>query len=434
MHTKLRVAWFSSLNLDSSPGASVSAYVSDELLPLLREQFEIELFHSQTGSYLDFTTHHYLTALRRHREAPFDLFFYQLEDLKSSYFSRMHLGLYPGIVLFHDFLLTDDGPEPILNSSWSKMVQKFHDQGCPWPSRRLEYKKRGPHAFREAGLAALALFSHERHLAEYRSLIECTISDKSRASFLPFPVNINANSIRPGGEVRVLGYCGTPRIEHRAHKAFQALAERAHGLRLVWLVADDEESQARELLREFEITNFELLRSRSPSRWAEVVSRCDVALHTLFSVYGQPGPYLPITLARGIPSLVTDFACADYMPDTVAFKIEPGASEARQIGLILDALMSGQVDFSARSVHEYAAGLHRREVVAAELAKVFTANASYLGDVMRRWEIMQDSGRRALVAEAPTLLPCSEVGAVAEVHATWQQLYAPIFNELGWSR
>ncbi|NDC39127.1 MAG: hypothetical protein EBZ48_13955, partial [Proteobacteria bacterium] len=150
---KLRIAWFSPLPGGSTPIGSKSAYASEKLLPLLRASFDLELFHDEFRPYQDYPTHHYLSAFERHAAAPFDLFFYQLEDLPSSAFARAHLGLIPGVVWFHDLLFTTKCPEGLLHSSWEVALQKFLGLKAIWPTQELWPDVSSPLDKRAASLA-----------------------------------------------------------------------------------------------------------------------------------------------------------------------------------------------------------------------------------------------------------------------------------------
>ena len=83
----LRVAWFAPLKDQESLGA----YTTRILLPHLKNKCDITLFDLESGEFLGQHVKNFLSAFREHREQPFDLFFYQLEDRRSAYFVRTHL-------------------------------------------------------------------------------------------------------------------------------------------------------------------------------------------------------------------------------------------------------------------------------------------------------------------------------------------------------
>jgi glycosyltransferase involved in cell wall biosynthesis len=429
----LRIAWFSPLNTGALPGPSVAAYCSDEFLPLLGGRFEIEPFHAgfECSRY---GARHFLTAYKRHSERPFDLFFYQIEDVKACDFVRIHMGLMPGVVLFHDLIFRSDGPEPILNSPWQETLSKYHTPERPWPARENEYKSKGPLGYREAGYAAAALFSNPGNHVEYRSHIEFSLARASGgappSAYLPFPVDpALCRPRRPGGEA--VGFCGSPQIEHRAHKLLQAM-EQAGGrtARLYWLIDEAERALAEALLREFEGVSAVLIPGRSPKRWMEMLGEVDIAVHTLFSVYGAPGPYLAMSMMAGRAVIVTRFASTEFIPDGLVFKIAPGATEAAEMTQVLRALLADRVNVPSAKLSAFARELHDRSAAARELAGVFERAAPYMRTVMRRWDALEEDARRSLLLEA------SALGGGAEQlggQSVWELTQGPVFEGLGWS-
>lgn len=421
---KLRIAWFSPLHTKGQGSESVSAYCSDELLPLLRERFDIELFHNGFDRYRDFPTFHYLSAFVHHRERPYDLFFYQLEDRRASNFIRVHLGLMPGMVWFHDFIFTSFGPEPILNSPWNCAVRKFNGESLPWPKRGEELEQQGPLGYREGAWALAPLFSNPVAHAEYRRNIQTRLDAKAGdlSAFVPMPVSSRPVEHRRAETLRV-SFGGSPRIEHRAHKILQALSEAAVPYRLQWLLSAAEEAPARELLREFEIEACDLIIGRSPARWNALLQETDFALHPLFSVYGQADPYLGQSLMQGVPALVTRFGSTEYLPENLVFKIDPGSQEVFQIAEVMRALHARRVPDVRERTRRFALDFYAADHVAAELAHAFERAAPNIGRFSERWSAFESAARASLLAEVPLLLPQS---------SDWELLLKPSFKELGW--
>lgn len=424
MTEKLRIAWFSPLNTETAASASVSAYASDQVLPLLRDEFDITLFHNGFDRYRDFPTYHYLSAFVRHRERPYDFFFYQLEDQKSSNFIRVHMGQMPGMVWFHDLVFSTFGPEPILNSPWRQVVRKFQNAALPWPDREAEFEQHGPLGFREAAWAALPLFSNPVALSEYRRNIVDRLGppDADTGYFVPLPVSGRPAGMGRQGEFRI-GFCGSPRIEHRAHKIAQAISELPEQPKLVWLLLASEIEQARAIVEEFGLTRVELLPDRSPERWFELSATFDAAFHTVFSVYGQPDPYAAMSLMQGTPCLVTRFGPAEYLPENVVFKIEAGSQEVFQIREVLEALRAGRLpDLRART-RDFALGMYQTEHVARELSSVFRKEAARMANFQNRWELFERSANASLIADSPQFL---------HLASDWQRLLQPAFEEFRW--
>ena len=386
---KPRLAWFSPLNISSVSG-SIAAYFSDQLLPFLKSRFEIDLFYDQFERRQDFETYHYLSAFDRHRANPYDAFIYNVEDCASADFVRSHLGVIPGIVIFHDFLFTRKLPLNLAISPWDDIIERFNHRGHEWPERRedepdggantvksdLKFgereKKRlaGPFGFREAGLCGVPVFTSEWCNLEFQRNISRTLkagTGSKHSYFVPCPIpdpipDANLGSlgssvsiIEPkAGSTPVICYCGSVNLEHRSHKFLQALSQIRSPYKLRWLINSTEQAAAIELLREFSILECEFIVGRCPQKWSEVVSGAAIAVHTLFSVYGQCNPWLALSLAAGVPSLVSAFQSAEYLSDQVVFKIEPGETEATQIKEVIESILLGRVIVDRQRLTSYA--------------------------------------------------------------------------------
>ena len=400
MGGKMRIAWFSPLNCGEIPSESVSAYFSDQVLPLLKDQFEIELYHDSFLNYPGFQTQHFLTAYRRHQEKPFDCFFYQLEDSRATAFVRAQLALLPGVVLFHDFILSDDGPEPILNSPWKEIVRRFHDSQYAWPVREAEHKAERPHALREAAFAILPLFSCVRWGSEYRANCKLRLVEpigSQRAGYIALP----ADSLTRGAATPNLRIASSssPRIEGRMHLVFGALSKLKSPWQLTWLVAPSERAAAERLVHEYELQSVKIVAERSPQRWREVLSDCDVAVHLHFSVYGQVGPYLELSLAAGAAVLVSQFGATESLSSEVAWKILPGVREQAEIAAVLDRLSSERSLCRNSIAASYAREFFSPTAVAADLAIALNSARSWLREFNLMWQAFEQQAKAALVSE-----------------------------------
>lgn len=421
-----RIAWFSPLNTGAEPSSSVSAYCSDELLPLLRERYDIELFHAGFDPYRDYPTFHYLSAFSRHRRNPYDFFFYQLEDAKNCNFIRVHLGLMPGVVWFHDFIFSTFGPEPILNSPWRYVVDRFNNPAAAWPERGAELDQVGPLGFREGAWAVTAMFSNPVALAEYRrnitSKLQKSESPGESGFFVPTPASSRPRE-RTRSDAFRIAYCGSPQLEDRAHKLLLALRELRTPYRLQWMIEEAEQPHAQSLLQEFEISSCDLLPGRTPQRWRELSSTIDCAVHTFFSVYGQPDPYLAISLMAGIPSIVTRFGSTEYLPENIVLKVDAGDHEATQIEAALKGLSQCASVTETERIRRFALDLYASEQVARELSAAFDRSAQKLSRFGAAWHSFEERALRDLINEAPSYMADP---------ADWDRLAKPVFEEFGW--
>lgn len=422
---KLRTAWFSDISrADGAAGISLSSYATDLLYPVLSRKLDIELFSSFEGSWQGRSVRHFLTAFRRHQSDPFDLFFYEFEDTKQSFFTRAHLGLMPGLVWFHDFFLTSDGPEPLLNSPWTETTAKFNYPERNWPPRGNEYKRPKPQAYREASLSFVPVFSSERDHDEYlRTVSIRCLQEGLKSWYVPVPVDVETLKSASGEpQSRTVIFCGSPRIEHRAHKLLQAMKDAHVSWKLMWLIDDIEREQAKSLIEESGGGKWEILSPRTPEKWAEMIPHAQIAVHPHFSVYGHLNPYLPMSLAAGLPCIVSDFAGGSRLPDNLVFKIKPGDTEARELTMLLNRIEKSGGPGCFPEASAYAAEVHSAEAIAAELEMIITESMPALSSAMKRWNAMEEEARCGLfkeVLEGPR--PCGP-----ELRRS--------FTELGWGR
>ena len=432
----MRVAWFTPLPSGENADLA-SVYCTEQLLPLLRDKLDIELFTESFGTYQDYPTFHHLKAFQRHSEKPFDLAFYQLEDRKKTSFIRIHLGLMPGVVWFHDLILSDYGPEPILNSSWTETIKKFHESAHPWPARERKFKPQGPLGYREGGLAAIALFSNEHAHQEYDRQIVQKLTPKLPHYTLPFPTEIpDSTLVRSEDGLLHVGFCGEPSVESRAHKLLLAL-RGGSDWKLHWLIAPGERERAEELLSEYGGVDCDLIADRTPRTWEKLLEKLHVAVHTRFSAYGQPGVYLAKSLGAGKPTLVTHFASGELLSESIAFKIEAGEQEAKQIREVLKLLLE-QGAQQVNLAREYASEMFDRQMIACELLRIFTDNREYLRDFQAKWEKFSRGARAEVVTEAKNAANLSwGVGATTSEElfhpgAVWARVFGPAFKEFQW--
>lgn len=425
--SKPRVAWFSSLPGGITPVGSKSAYASQKLLHLLRPHFELELFHDEFRHYEDFPTHHYLSAFERHAAAPFDLFFYQLEDLPCAAFARAHLGLVPGVVWFHDLLFTTQCPEGLLHSPWEVALQKFLGQTIPWPQQELWPDVSVPLDKRAASLALLPVFSNPWEHSEYLRCITQSLCDglspRPHSFYLPLPADLPPKSIRPEGPL-VVGFPGSPRIESRAHILLQSLAEIAGPTKLVWLLDETELSQGKELCKEFGISAVEFVVGRSAANWEAIIPRINIGVHTLFSVFGGTSPFLSLTLLAKLPAITMRFGASELLPPAATIQIEPGDSEVGQLRKALEQQLLAQTDNEVgyRYAHETFLTPH----IVAELTTLLRSAVAPLRDGLTKWAALEKDARHHLLTKIHSNRSHRAGGAIA-----LDPLKAA-FEELGW--
>ena len=224
----------------------------------------------------------------------------------------------------------------------------------------------------------VCLFLSERELGEFRRL---TTDRRNVPScyYVPIPVDMQADTNLHFVEHRRnrfrIGICGRPNAEDRIHVLFRALSQlNGSPTEVIWLIEDQERGAALRLLAEFEISG-SLRSPRTAATWRGVNSEIDVAVHLLVSAQRNFGPYLPLSLAAGTPTLVSNIGDGAMLDDEVAFKISTGVTEERELIAVLQVLrekwQSGGHTMMVDRSREYVREIHSATVVSAELRMVF---------------------------------------------------------------
>lgn len=413
---KLRVAWHSSLRTDIF---SKSHYFSSILLPQLRERFDIELFTDGFEELPGYRTNHFLSAELRHQKEPFDIFFYQVENGTQFHFLRSALGLHPGVTLFHDYYMTDLGPDPLTNSPWELVIDKLGDPSIAWPERETEFPRTGPQARREVGLTRVPVFTSARVHNDYQR----EFGVEKLSWHLPMPV-LEERMLRavPSGDQLRIAFCGRCAIEDRAHKLFMALHDLKTPATLSWLIDASEQDKAEELLKEFRIKNAEIIVGRNPEQWGKVAAEASVCVHTLFSVFGSTEPYLLQSMMQAKPCIVTDFADATNLPSDTVWKIRPGDTESTEIRYALEAIQKDGRLLVNEVARQFALENHGASIVAKELGLLFERSMEALRSSEEQWKILMQSASDALAKEQSRYL------------LDWnKEQIKSVYHELGWS-
>lgn len=432
MSIGMRIAWFTDLS------DSLSGICSRQLIPVLRESCEIDIYTAGFQEFQGEKCYNYLSACERHAKRRYDLFFYNFEDRSCCDFIRMHLGLMPGIVWFHNFVMKSFGPDPIINSPWQHVMRKYcfgsYDDSYPWLTNGVEYEKFGPLAYREAAYATSALFSNPVHGADFRQvghsgLLESRVVSDASSYYLPIPVPEQFFDLasRSSGRRNSVAFASTPTLEGRAFHLLEALSQLPE-VKLNWMVEPTGEAKAHELLAQYGVGNYELHVGCNLETWAQVLMTSSVAVHTLYSVYDNPGVYLPASLASGVCCIVDDFGASDYLPDLAVCKVRIGKGETEEIREIIRELASREV--VVREAIDYAREVCTVERVKDALLLVFakhtgvqevttghvSQHTSRSREVLERWEGYIELAGEYLM---------NSVGRDRE-------FLMPVYSELGW--
>ena len=311
----LRVAWFS-----SGESGSRSAYLTTQLLPYLSQTHSIEVYTSTVGEFAAAGVEAYAheQAIESHQDWPFDLFVYNFEDAAKSEFVRRYAVRYPGIVLFHDVLFAPK-----------------HAEG------------RGMFPSGIAESAGCAVFFCERNTGEFLRRYSTEVRAVAPHCYtLGYPVvqNEGLHSLQSSKDKKAIAFCGSARLEHRAHLLLAAMQAMEEKCTLQWMLIDEEREEATKLLAEFPGVAVVFHTQRTPALWQSLISECRLAVLTWVSAFGDPGPYLEICLMAGCPAIVSDFSSTAMYPNNAVWKVLPGVHEEQELARICALLIGDSAE------------------------------------------------------------------------------------------
>lgn len=409
---QLRIAWFSPCAGERpGEGESIPAYVSAQIVPRLADDYTVDLYHpGGLCSFAGVTCYPCRSVLKRHSEEPYDLFFYQVADTPQCDFTRCYLSLLPGVVWFYDVFFRPRAFSGAADAVCRKADAFLADfLQSPPDTAAAE----GAFARREAQYAALSLFSAERNIAEFKRRRGPGIAAQSGidrdAYFLPYPVSpLAGRSPASGAEPSdglTVAFCGTVLLEHRAHYLLSVLSGLRVPWKLLWMLDESEVGEAKRLAAEFGAQNVEFVTPRSNGHWSEAVAWADVAVHLLFSAYGDPGPELAASMMAGVPCVVSDFSAAALLPDQAVWKIACGEKEASELEIALLSCVPGRRSNEAKRCaalgRTYAEEHNSAGCVTAELKYVLEQNVEQLRTLTKKWLRAYGEEIRSVLEEMP---------------------------------
>jgi hypothetical protein len=437
--SRLRIAWFTDISVGRSE--SLSTYCSRLLVPELSKRHAIEVFSDEanlvsSGEVFGTPLSHYLNAYKRHRESPFDLFLYQLEDSRACRFIRGHIGLVPGIVWVHDLFCNDLGPEACHTSPWERTIRQFIDPRVEFADRAKAPHQLWPRAFRETSLCPVVLFSSSWARNEFKRMISNrleAIDGTHYAAVLPVPGADTDLQESPPSKVFRIATVSVPGIEGRAHKVLPVLRSLTGEWHLTWLVDEAQREGARSLCNEFGIPEScaSLVSPRSIEAWCDIVSVSDIALHLHTSPFGHLAPFIQSSLAAGCPVITARSAQGEDFPDDVVFHITPGIHEASELRGIVNELQSSTTmrrrEYGAAGV-AYVRENFDRTSVATTLSNILIEAAPHVSHVMDRWQRIGQRAQKALLEEVRGLVSLK----TDTVPSAYDLVLTPALRNLGW--
>lgn len=432
--SSLRIAWFTVVVSEGS--YALSDYCSHLLVPELARNHQIEIFsNSLQSEAFGRPNYSYLNAFQRHKDKPYDIFFYQLEDSVSSRFIRAHCGLIPGVLWAHDLFMRDLGSEGYHTSPWEQSIRQFYDPKLDFSDRSIAPHQLWPRIYRETSLSPVVLFSSEWARCEFENMTATrleSVAQPHRAETIPIPVTGRSSRGCERGSKRDkirLAYHGMPSIEGRGHKLFPVLRSLPSAYECTWMLPEASAEAAHRLLAEYDLVNsVVVVGSQSPKRWEEIVSHCDLAFHLHSGAYGHLAPYIQVSYAQGCPAVVLASGTGEDVSTAHAFHIHCGMFEAEQIRSVLDRVLTMGVENLRSQCIRYADQVWSVDSVVARLERTFNECAPHIGYVMDRWESLRRRGQKTLLSEVKDLVS----GAKSLPFDSYSVAFAPSVRELGW--
>jgi hypothetical protein len=420
---KIRIAWFTpSLQNDQF---CKGAYASSVLLPLLSKNLDIDLFCEEAGILLGgLESKNFLTSNIINQNNPYDYYLYNFENKSFCNFIRIHLGLNPGIVWFHDYNLLDDGPEPILNSPWSRMIGLFEDNSKQelWPKFKDLFIPSRPAAIRESGLSFFSVFSNERDLTQFTNQHSDKLNKIDKGSFLPMPLPAHVFDSGSDTNSKALALYSGVDVDSHIHSVLMALRSFPE-IKLNWLIDSKDKNKALELLQEFGLNNFQIFEGRTIETWLTILQQSSICAHLLFSFYDQLQPWLACSMAMSKACLVLNFGETDHLPDNLVFKIESGSQEVPQIKALLHKLSKAELlQPSYTEGKSYVKDKHLAEVIASEFILYLSQIKASYKVLNKKWLQLEQSAKAELITEG-----------LKDIEKESQHYFKDKYKELGWS-
>ncbi|MEY4669824.1 MAG: hypothetical protein RL518_2523 [Pseudomonadota bacterium] len=429
---KLRIAWFTYLARPSEVAATVSQYCTDILVPLMKDEFEIEVFSGlPPGSHLGVPRYNTLNAYQRHRANPFDIFFYQVEDGPLGRVVRTQVGMMPGISWMHDTFLSDPGAEGIHTSPWERSVQQMLDLSLPFLERDDLPLQPQPQGYRETSVSPIVLYNSEwaegtlhRFLSGRYEYASCG----HRSESLPVPVTPveDSRSTDPHRPFEIVAL-GSARLDGRAHKFLPAVADCARPSRLTWVIESSERADAERMVNEFGIGDrVTLVEGNSPEKWRLLVAKSDIALHVTSHPHTRLSPYLELSMAAGVPTVVMRIGRGEAISEDIAFTVVPGLHETAQLTAIFEGIAVDDARRFGRAGQLAVMRENNPAQVASRLGGIFRESAPILADVMRAWNGLYERAEEALLQEIRALVD-APVGAMP---GAFERIVQPFVEEM----
>jgi|GEM_PF-6619079 len=421
---KIRIAWFSS-DSNFQDSFSVSYWFTKQIYSFLTENFEVDFYSKQDIEKEGIKFTNYRKARVNHKTNPYDLFFYNLEDNDELSFIRMHIVQIPGIVYFHDFIHSNYGPIPMVNSAWHLNCENYNQSKFISYERLDEKYQKIPHAHRESAYSLISLLSSAAFNVDFSNVIKDQIkfnTDK-RNIYFPTAASEKFYNIKPKeNELLNIAFSGCSQFDSRSHKFLPVLEKFNDKIMFHWMLDKKFEGHANKLLSENNITNFKIYNSKSENTWYDILLESDLVLHTKFSFYKNISPFLEMSLAAGKYIITNNFHFADYIPETAAFKVNVGSKESLEYDSIINKFINIKKIGTNIVAREFAQSFYNKDINFNFLKNLIIKNLDSFKKHNALWADFEKQASQSLLNEMK-----SYVGNIG------LDIIDPIFKEFDWN-
>ncbi len=335
-----RIAWFS---LVGDENAFRTAFYSREMIPRLKDQFEIELFigdedYKKLGEgesshdIFGVKAYHYLRAYLRNLEDPFDCIVYHLEDHPRADFVRNSSLVEPGIIFAHDIEFHD--PLAYIHPGKDDLIPvstlNFPGSVIVCNNGQAVSLVKAPSVDGKVALTPLPIQREEsdailRYRKQGQALLEKAASE------------------------RVIGFVGREAIEERVLHTLEAvtlLLEKDSQLLPVWLVFSELEKQkAEQLVGSLSLSKalskkLQIVFPQTREELLSLLAAVDLFCHLRFDTAHALSHWVLQAMAVQTPVIVSNVGAATELPMGVALKVVPGEGESVALAYTIKEALS----------------------------------------------------------------------------------------------
>ncbi len=336
MCKKFKIAFFTPIKEGSK-----SYYFSSCVLPELKKICDIDIFSDDKEAKEAFNLphFHYLSAFLHDKEKHYDLFFYQVENREELAFSRVHLALKQGVVLFHDICFSYDPPQAI--------IQTTHPNN--YYLARREFGK--------------SLFSIMTNLDDIK-VASCYTRNNIKSSyennitFMNYPAKVNENFVKEKNKITQIVFKGDQSISTRSHKMLEAL-KGIENFHLTWLTNKSNFETVGTLCRHNNIQSFSILED-SISNEDDALSKSDIAISLCqnylsdrsYHVWHHSVLFIFKALLNNVFVISNNNEDLDIFPASYIAKVDAGENEAFKIKFFIEAFKDRKINLDYKRLKE----------------------------------------------------------------------------------